>query len=175
MSQPNTALDLDLFFDAICASIAAAFPSLGVVEAFRGNRRDLPVPACLIDLIELEPADNPGTEQLAAIAHIEASVIVGFRALDAKRQVAKLAAAIAHHAQGQRWGLPIEPATITAIAPSDFDPELDRFEVWSVEWSQTIHIGESIWNNDGTRPAEVLGSTAPAIGQPHEQDYEGVV
>ena len=171
MPQPDTALDLDRFFAAIVKSIWSAYPRLQLVEAFRTDRRNLALPACLIELVELEPTDNPGTEQLAVVAHIEATVIVDFRDMGAKVQVAKLAADIAHHAQGQRWGLPVEAATISAIAPSDFDPDLDQFEVWAVEWRQTIHIGKSIWDDGDPFPSEVLTSHAPNIGVPHEGDY----
>lgn len=174
MPQPDTALDLDLFFAGIEASISAAFPGFATVGAYPADRINLPTPACIVDLLELEPTENPGTEQLAAVARVEASVVIGFRDPDAKRRVAKMAAALAHHVQGQRWGLPIEAATVTAIAPSDFDPELDQFEVWAVEWQQTVHIGASIWSDGGTPPTQVLASWSPDIGSSHEGDYSEV-
>lgn len=174
MPQPDTALDLDQLFDAVIASIRGAFPQFEMVDAYPEDRRQMPVPACLIDLIELEPTDDPGTEQLAVIAHFEASIVLPFRAPRAKRAVAKLAAAIAHHVQGRRWGLPIAPAQVISIAPSDFDPELDRFETWSVEWQQTVHIGESIWNDDGTPPTQVLAAWSPDIGPTHEAEYTDI-
>lgn len=171
MPQPDTALDLDQLLDAIEASISAAFPEILLVRAFHDDRRNLPVPACLIDLIDLEPTDNPGTGQFAAIVHIEASLIIGFREASAKRRVAKLAANVAHHAMGQRWGLPIAPAVITACAPSDFDPELDQYEVWAVEWQQEVHFGTSIWDNDGTQPGRVFIGLSPEIGPAHVEAY----
>lgn len=50
--------------DAILASIATAFP---VFEAYRDDRRILPAPDCLVQLVDLDPdtASDPGTEQLA--------------------------------------------------------------------------------------------------------------
>lgn len=174
MPQPDTALDLDQLFDAIEASVRGAFPHFLVVQAYPENRRDIPTPACIIQLLELEPAENPGTEQLAAVAILEAQVVIGFRQPNAKRMVARMAAALAHHVQGQRWGMPIEPATVTAIAPSDFDPELDQFEVWAVEWQQTVHIGKSVWDDDGTVPSQVLTAWAPDVGPAHEADYQEV-
>lgn len=176
MPQPDTAINLDALFDAITASISAAVPGFQRVEVYdpEGDRLDIETPACLIDLVELEPTDNPGTEQLAAVAHFEAMILISFRATSAKREIVKRAAAVALHAQGQRWGMPVEPATVTAIAPSDFRPELDQFEVWAVEWRQTIQIGESIWNDDGTPPTQVLASWSPEIGPDHEGDYTEV-
>lgn len=174
MPQPDTALDLDHLFTAVEASISEAFPGFALVQAYPEDRRHLPVPACVIEMIELEPAENPGTEQLAAVALMQAQVIIGFREPGAKRMVAKMAAALAHHVQGKRWGLPIEPAVITSIAPSDFDPELDNFEVWAVEWQQTVHIGQSVWDEGGVPPAHVLASWAPEVGPAHEGDYDEV-
>lgn len=171
MAQPDTALDLDDLFDAVEASIGAEFPDLQLCEAYPADLVSMPTPACIIELQELEPTDNPGTGQLAAIATLQALVLVGFREPNAKRSVAKLAAAVAQHVQGQRWGLPVEPAVVTAIAPDDFDPELDQFEVWAVEWRQTVHIGASIWGDDGTTPTQILASWAPEIGPAHEGDY----
>ncbi|MTH78750.1 hypothetical protein [Paracoccus aestuariivivens] len=175
MTQPDTAIDLATMISSITASISAAVPRLQMVEAYPEIRLNLPTPACLVELIELEPVDNPGTEQLAVLARFEAYILVAFRELDAKVQVAKLAAAVAHHVQGERWGLPVEPATIAAIAPSDFEPELDQFEIWAVEWHQTIHIGESVWQSDGPVPRQVLASWSPEIGADYESDYSDIV
>lgn len=174
MTSPDTALDLDQFFAAIETSIASGFPGFVTVAAYPEDRVNLPTPACVIELVELEPAAEPGTGQLAAVAHVEASVIIGFREPGAKRRVAKMAAALAHHVQGERWGLPVEAATVTAIAPSDFAPELDQFEVWVVEWQQTVHIGRSIWGDDGAPPDQVLASWAPAIGPANEEEYQDI-
>lgn len=174
MKQPNTALDLDALFDAVAASISAAFPALAMVEDWPEDRRTMPLPCCLIELMDLEPTDDPGTGQLAAIATMQARVLMSFRAPGAKRSVAKLAAEVAHHVKGQRWGLPVEPAVLTVIAPDDFDPELDQFEVWAIEWRQIVHIGTSIWDNDGTPPTQVLASWAPDVGEDHEGDYTDI-
>ncbi|WP_420023766.1 hypothetical protein ACN9JG_06300 [Cereibacter azotoformans] len=174
MKQPNTALDLDALFDAAGESIGAAFPDLVLVEDYPEDRRALPTPCCLLELIDLEPTDDPGTGQLAAVATMQARLLISFREPRAKRRVAKLAADVAHHVMGQRWGLPVEPARLTMIAVDDFDPELDRFEVWAVEWRQTIHIGASIWDDDGTPPTQVLASWSPDVGADHQGDYTDI-
>lgn len=159
-AQPDTAIDLDALIDAILASIAAAFPVFETVEAYREDRRSLPAPACLVQLVDLEPdpASDPGTEQLAVTARFEAQVVLGFRTDAVRRAAPKLAAALALHIQRKRWGLPVEAATVTAIEPDEFSPDLDQFEVWRIDWQQVVHIGESVWNNDGTLPSVVLSS-----------------
>ena len=174
MPQPNTALNLDDLFAAIETRIAAAMPEFALVAAYPADRRNLPLPACVIELVELEAVDNPGTEQLAVSAHFQARVVLGFREQDAKRRVAKAAATLGHFVQGQRWGLPVEPATIEMIMPDEFEPERDQFEVWAVEWHQTVHIGASIWEDDGTPPTTVLASWAPEVGPAHEGEYRDI-
>lgn len=175
MPLPDTEIDLDALIDAITASIATAFPVFATVEAYREDRKSLPLPACLVQLVDLEPTDDIGTEQLPVIAHFEAQVILGFRTDAVKRAAPKLAASVARHIKAKRWGLPVEPATVTAIEPDTFDPRLDEFEVWRVDWQQIIHIGESIWNDDGTFPTDVLASFSPDIGEGNEGEYQAIV
>lgn len=170
---PDTALDLDALHDGIRDSIAAAFPALATVEDYREDRNGLRLPAVLIEMTELEPdiEADPGTEQLACLARFDAHIVIGFRTLAAKREIRKLAAALAKHVHGNRWGQRVGPAEVVAVAPDDFTPELDRFEVWRVEWQQPVHIGESVWRNDGETPIPVF-SWAPDIGPGNEDQYE---
>lgn len=158
MAQPDTEIDLDALTNAIVASIAEAFPAFALVEAYPDDLTALPTPACVIELVDLEPADDIGTEQLPATARFEARVVMGFRAADVKRATPKLAAALALHINKKRWGLPVEPAAVTAIERDDFEPDLDQFEVWRVDWAQIVHIGESVWNNDGTPITEAISN-----------------
>ena len=44
--------------------------------AFPRRRDDIRLPAILIDLVELEPGSDPGTGELALIAHFEARILV---------------------------------------------------------------------------------------------------
>ena len=171
--QPDTAVDLDALHDAIVQSIGDSFPALQTVTTYHTDRQQLDLPAVLIELIELEPNpdDDPQTEQLPALARFEARIVVGFRETDVKREIRKLAAALAHHIHQERWAQPVGPAEVTAISPDDFSPELDQFEVWRIEWMHAVHIGESVWGDDGTPPVPVY-SWAPDIGPGNEDKYK---
>ena len=175
MPLPDTEINLDDLFAAITSQIAAEFPVFQLVESYPEDRRNLPTPACAIELADMEPADDIGTEQLAVTARFEARIVMGFREPNVRRAVPKLAAAVALHIRGKRWGLPVEPAIVTAIEPDDFDPDLDQFEVWRVDWQQIIHIGPSIWDNDGSFPAQVLAGISPDIGPASEGEYQTVI
>lgn len=170
--QPDTAIDLDQMHDAIVSSIATAFPTFITVEAYREDRTLLQGPACLIELVDMEPSaeEDPGTEQLAALTRWEARIIIGMRTPDAKRAAPKLAAALALHIRRQRWALPVTPAEVTSIEPDDFSPVLDQYEVWRVDWQQLVHFGESVWTDEGTLPTLVMS----AFGAAAEADFDAV-
>ncbi len=175
-AQPDNALDLDALHDGIRGSIAAAFPDLATVEDYREDRRSLPLPAVLIELVDMEPDPDldAGTEQLGVVLRFELQIVIGFRAPNAKREIRKLAAALAQHVNGQRWGQRVGPARVTDITREDFAPELDKYEVWRIEFEQTGAIGNSVWTNDGTTPREVLTSWSPEVGPAHVAAYRAV-
>ena len=174
MPQPDTEIDLDALTDAIVTSIAARFPEFVSVDAYREAETDLQTPACLIELDDLEPQPDIGTEQLAVMARFSGRVVLGMRDPDIRRATPKLAAALALHINRQRWGQPVAPAEVTGIQRDDFDPRLDQFEAWVVEWQQVIHLGASVWGGEGDLPAAVLVSWSPNVGPDHDGDYADV-
>lgn len=170
---PDTEISLDALHQAIIDRIAAQFPAVVTVEDYREDRKRIPLPAILIELDELDgaPDDDPGTEQLAARARWVARIIIGFRTANAEREIRKLAAALGAFIHQQRWGQPVEAAQVLSIAPDTFDPELDQYVVWSVEWQQVVHLGASVWVPDGELPETVLYSYVPRVGEPYEPEY----
>lgn len=174
MANAVTEITLDQVHAGIVNAIRAQFPDLQTVEAYRLDRKHLPVPACLVELVELESAPDldPGTEQLAVQARFEARLVIGFRqgAANPKLEIRKLAAAVAAFARLKRWGCPIGPAKVIGAYPDDFDPELDQFECWRVEWTNVLHLGSTVWKDGGATPEPVF-SWAPDIGPGHEPDY----
>jgi len=170
-------LDLKDLHDAIVAAIAGQFPALQTVEAYREEteRTQLPTPACLVELFELEvsAADDPGTEQLALMARFEARLVLGYREMAAKIEVRRLAAALAQFVLRQRWGLGpnVGPAEILGCYPDDFDPRLDQYEVMRVEWQQLVRIGTDVWSGEGVPVENVRYAWAPRIGPPFVDEY----
>lgn len=174
MADANTEIDLDEVHQAIIDTIQVQFPDLKTVTDYHEDRKKFPLPACFIELTELTQADmDPGTDQLALLARWEARVIIGFRTQTAKRNIRKLVTSLAAFIRLQRWGKPVGPAEIIGCFPDDFNPGLDQYEVWRVEWTQVIHFGSSIWTNDGQLPTDILVAFSPNTGQ--EEDYLPVV
>ncbi len=174
---PDTQVDLAALHAAVRDAIAARFPELATVETYREDRTLPPLPACLIEMEDMEPSDDPdpGTGQIALAARWRARLILGFRTPEAALAVRRMAAALAHLVHLNRWGQPVAPARVGLVGPDDFEPDLDRYSVWSVEWEQVVHVGESIWGGEGTLPIEVLMGLAPAIGPENEGVYDPVV
>lgn len=189
MANPDTQIDLAKLHLAITQEIQTAFPSLKVVEFYREEEDREPLktsqlPACLLELSEMDPTneDDPGTEQLTVTARFTARLIIGFRTPRAKLEIRILAAAMAKFIKQKRWALttddvveriPTGPAHVLSIMPDEFSPELDRYEVWAVEWTQSIDIGESVWLG-GITPETPLYSWAPKIGFGNEHHYKGL-
>lgn len=169
-----TVTTLDAVHEGIVAAIRSQFPDLKTVEAYRLDRKSIPTPACLVELtdMEVDAEVDPGTEQLAVMARFEARFLISFRqgAKNPKLEVRKLAAAFAAFARLKRWGCPIGPAEVISCAPDDFDPELDQYECWRVEWQQIIHLGDTIWKDDGIVPTPFF-AWSPEIGADHADKY----
>lgn len=166
---------LDAVHEGIVSAIKTQFPTLKTVEAYRLDRKNLPTPACLLEITEMDAAPDidPGTEQLAVTARFEARFVIGFRqgGKNPKLEVRKLAAAFAAFARLKRWGCPIGPAEVIGAYQDDFDPELDQFECWRVEWQQVIHLGDTVWKDDGEVPTPHFSWT-PNLGPEHSDAYE---
>jgi hypothetical protein len=166
-------LDLDQLHNSILAKIRERFPDLATVEDYDADRKDLQVPAVLLELVDMEadPDSDPGTEQLAVVTKWAARVVFSFKQDNVKREVRKLAGALGVLVHHNRWGQSVSPARVTVIGPDAFDPAFDKFEVWAVEWDQQIDLGESIWTGEGVAPQRVMIGYDPDIGPGNENDY----
>lgn len=175
--------DLAELHTEIGAKLSEAFPMFQVVEFYREEDeraplREAELPALLLEMSEMEPNndEDPGTEQLSVLARFEARVVVNFRTPKAKVEVRKIAGAVAAfmHKHRHFHGVKGCPVTVDAIVSDDFYPELDRFEVWRVDFHCIAWLGESVWKDEGTTPSEPVYSWVPNIGPGNESDYEGV-
>ena len=175
MTNANTEITINELQDAIVTSIALQFPDLKTVTIYDEEDRDgKPLPAVFVEIEDFEayPGGDPGTEQTAVQLRISARIVIGFRTENAKTEIRMLAAAMAHFVNRNRWGLPVSPAEFLVAGPDDFEPALDQYEVWRVEWQQVVHLGESVWESDDTTPTEILYSWAPEIGPENEGEYQ---
>ena len=188
--------DLAAFHAAIVSTSAVAFPGTHF-EFYRADRKSLPFGSgepgqsprayCLLDLTEMDDAgSDPGTDQQALVAKIDAEIIVKSLQVDARLLVRQLAGGYAAFLRRQmRWpGVLNGPIMVTGCYKDDFSPELDQYEVWRVEWAQEIWLGSGVdvyvipagQTESGSPalaapPTQVLYSYVPLVGVPYKPDY----
>jgi len=186
-NYPET--DLALFIQAIIKDIKERFPSLVNVEFFpdepEANTR-MPVPACLLDVSEMEVDldEDPGTGQTPTRLSFSAFLVIsGLQDGNTKLQIRLMAAALVSWLKMRHWRdprdpgteeepnhLPSDPAMPVGAYRDDFDPRLDRYEVWRVDWEQVIYLGKSDFDSSFL-PSRVWLGLAPDIGAEHREDY----
>ena len=166
-------LDLSALHDSILDAIRGQFPDLQTVEDYDADRKDLQVPAVLLELVDMEgaPDDDPGTGQLPVVTKWAARVVFAFHQENVKREIRQLAGALGVLVHQNRWGHRVSPAQVTVIGPDAFDPAFDKFEVWAVEWDQQVDLGANVWAGEGVTPQTVSVGYAPDIGPGNEQNY----
>lgn len=173
MADQNTPVDLGALHDAILAAIKAAFPSLAYVDDYPLDRKPKAVPACLVECDEMEPAndEDSGTGQQSLALHFNARLILPFRTATAGREIRIMAAALSALVHENRWGQFINPAEVLGCFPDAFDPDLDQYLVWRVEWRQVGQFGVSVWADTGPAVPGVYLGFSPNIGPDHLADY----
>ena len=145
---------------------------------------DLPLPAILMDLYEVEPDPDCdlGTGQLGVQLMLQLYVVVAGTARSSPltvRQLAMAAGAIIN--DGNRFDSPVSPAKVTDIIGMPKLQDTNRqYLIWSVEWQHATTIGaEDQLCDDPPVDADeintVLWGTPPDVGEGHEDDYKVVV
>lgn len=178
MADIDPSLDYDRFCDQVEAEIKQKFPAFKtVVFDLDDESEDIATPAVLLEICEAEPDDGAqaGTGQLPALLRVEARIIMGVRTPQVKRAVRKAALALAGWLHLKRWdGVIADPARILACSPDEFDPRLDKWAVWRVEWHHRVFVGEAYDDpdlNHGGVPTAFF-SFSPDIGIPSQGDYQ---
>ncbi|RYH04126.1 hypothetical protein EU805_01780 [Salipiger sp. IMCC34102] len=167
-------VDLDAALEAVRAGFAERFPGVNVVIAEDAEDDELPVPAlvCQISEIEPDPDGDPLTGQFPCLVRVQARIVLGRRTPAVRMQTLKLAGAVAAQVHAERFGVKWGAATVIAVEPDEFAPAAARFDVWLVEWVHAARLGDAFELPPEFLPSEVLVSHAPRVGIPHEADYE---
>jgi hypothetical protein len=176
MADQNTALDLELFHQAIIDRLRAQFPGFRVVDDYPQDRRARPVPALYLDLEEMEGAndEDPGTGQQALALRFAARIILPASLPGVGRKIRAMAASLCAFVHLNRFGQPVNAAQLIGAYPDVFAPEeLDQYLVWRVEWQQVGHFGVSVWEefSQGSVPGDLLSGD----GSGNAADYQKVL
>lgn len=167
-------IDLGVALDTVVSKLAAQFPTIKTVAAEDESRRELPVPALIVQFSEIEPDPDadPHTGQFPCRLRVEARIVLGHRTPKVRREVIKAAGAIASFVHSNRLGVKWGAAVVIAVEPDEFAPLADTFDIWRIEWAHTLDLGESYFIDDGVTPTIVLTSWSPEVGGQHEADYQ---
>jgi hypothetical protein len=174
-------LNLTQLFALVEAYIRANFPQFKTVEVLDDTRESFPSPACLIEVTEGPPSaeDDPETGETACELRFQAYVAVNKKTPAARVYVAQLALDLAAALRRTRFGAPqgvkLGPARVIGNSEGTFEPALEQYRVWAVEWVQLVYLGPSVVD-EGTdvHATQVLVSSAPDIGPGNEPAYEPV-
>jgi hypothetical protein len=171
--------------EAAAVAIEAAVPGLRTCEIYagqftegEGRKKSFLAPAVFVSLAGGAVTD-PGTAELDIEARMVAFAIWKADKGRNARGVgaSELAAAIALAVRGNQWNVPGVRAARLGRVVNLYSAKLDAqgLALWSVEWSQVVRVGESIWAEDGIVPVEVFAGYVPDVGEGHEADYEEVL
>lgn len=178
MADTNTDISLETLHTAIRDQIAAQFPDLATVAFYQDDEdHQLPMPACLLTLSEIEPApeNDAGTGQFPALLRFQARLVLGHRGPSTHLQARLAAAALGTWLYQRRWrGVPTDPCRVIAIYPDEFNAALDRYVVWTVEWQQPVFLGNSAWTHAGTLPTNLWLSFTPQTGPSVQDSYHQI-
>lgn len=186
MADEMDGVDLLNLHATIEKKLREQFPKFKLVEFYRSEEERKPptineLPALFLEMdFEINLDGDSGSEQLPLIARIEARVIDSFERQNSKINIRSLATQVAYYIfKNKRFhayngSIAIGSASLDALAQDHFYPNLKSFEVWRVDFSIPILVGENIWKQTGETPTPVYSYT-PDVGIGHEQDYQEVV
>jgi hypothetical protein len=131
-------------------------PNIQSCLIYPNPRGEIIAPAVFLEIAGYNAGDDPVTGELSLIANAEARVVVDSTIEDAETVCQLLACEIATVAHLNSFGCEISPAKVTGITRDFFKPEFDMYLCWLVEWQHEVHIGNSIWLENGVLPHKIF-------------------
>jgi hypothetical protein len=128
--MPDKPQNLVALHAAILSGLQAKLSPV-TVQAYPIIRRQIALPAVLLELSGLEPSNDSGTGETAFIGRFSAFVVADPTLLDAYLQVRELAARVAVAITHENWGLPIGVARYLQSGGDGFKPEIEASVIWS--------------------------------------------
>jgi hypothetical protein len=163
---------------AVVSTVRSWLPDLARCEPHMGRfdekelaRLGVNTPAVLVAVLGAPSATDVGNDERDQVVRTAAIVVTSDRR-DLPRDEAALAIveALLVRIPGQRWGQEdchmVQHATVKA--ENLHSGEIDRraIALWAVTWDQTIRLGEDIFADEGTLPAEVYVNGEPLVTEP---------
>ena len=168
--------------DDLTAKIIETLGSIEGVETCQEDVDDftkLKSPVILLDVGDVGLGDKSGTGQFPAELRFTAEIIISNTQPHARRIARHLAIEIMRVVDENFFGFS-EDVELPEKIHAEPDPFklMDRggrhspYEVWQVEWRQTVHLGEDVWQAGDVVPQDIKFSTVPEVGTDYEASYQ---
>ena len=145
------------------------------VDYYPEIKTEVPAPCAFFSVADWELAGEQSMNgQLSVVLNCELLVVFGIAETSYQLDVRNAAMALCLKIRDNRWGLPVDPAVLSSAAPDAFNPELDSYAVWRIEWRQQIDVGVDQFAGAGVLPSKVLVGYSPDTGLGNEDKYHDV-
>lgn len=147
------------------------------IAAYPNIERSIKIPAVIIELSELEQAQDNGDDTTTLNAIFEARVILSPTQQNAHLMLRELTLKVIKTLHYQTWDLSgvgyceFINATSDVFYPDGSKIELDGYLCWNVRWSQEVKFGEPVEWWDGFYPVELYLGIDPETGKGNEDKY----
>lgn len=147
------------------------------IAAYPNIERSIKIPAVIIELSELEQAQDNGDDTTTLNAIFEARVILSPTQQNAHLMLRELTLKVIKTLHYQTWDLSgvgyceFINATSDVFYPDGSKMELDGYLCWNVRWSQEVKFGEPVEWWDGFYPVELYLGIDPETGKGNEDKY----
>ena len=141
---------LDELHTAIVDRLTADLTTVPTCAAYPQLERRITLPAVIVELDELSPEDF-GWPDFSAWAEFTAWCVHDPSLPSAMLEVRNLAATVAariHQEEDFGFADVLRRTEVLRVSPDDFNPDLDGYLVWAVQFRIGVRIGEREWRVD---------------------------
>ena len=169
-------IHLTAYHDAVKEQLKSALPWLNSISAYPDVETTLTTPCAFFGVTDFDKSDEqPMNGQMAVTLNCEVLAVLAMDLPQFQLEARNAAMAIGLAIEGNRFGMPIEPAVFVSAEPDAFSPELDDYAVWSIRFNQTVNVGDDVYKPTGLRPTQVNVGYRPDTGPNNQSSYEAVV
>lgn len=166
------AIDMQAAYVAICDALRTRLPELTLVGAYEEHSNAITTPAGFLELTAITPEGPASNGQLEVTLRWKLNIIMPLTDPQRHTQLRNIALAASFVVEGNRFGIPAQPAEFADARPATFTTDTEAFESWAVIFTQKAVIGEDVYRSEGQTPSIIFASSTPYIGIANEHHYQ---
>lgn len=169
-------LHLDDYHQAVKNYVLSECGFLSSVDDYPEEGSTIAGPCAFFGVVDWDRADDQRMNgELSVVLNCQLLIVFGQAGQVSSKAVRNAAMAVALRIDGQRFDLDAEPAQFVSAEPWAFDPDLDQYVVWAVNFVHQIEVGEDQFDlMPEFLPIDVRVGIAPEIGVNNLDAYERV-